>query len=360
MKEVYLKLAELNTAAKANEIVREVDMQIVRDLENRIGDLNDWTRLLEFTLREHVSDLERSVESAHSLLESERTRWSAQEKQQQANFDQAVADARGKYQELQAEFDNFRMSAENTAANQNDMKQAEVDKLLAELSDDVCSRDAQISELKEENVCLTAARDELAVALAESKDKEQQLTEQMQKLNVSVDSLSNSLRDRCESQCSMLQGAKDELACTSAELAASREQVHQLTEEIAALNKTRCDQSKTDADVLMLQAAKEHVSELTAELACTKDLVRQLLECLQGALSDTSGKAEAGGSKPADEVLEMGALNRKLWIQDHQIRQLQHLLCPRACDHDGSFHAKMFAPRMCGVGLMIAKVCNRD
>ena len=59
IKDVYMKLAELSSAAKAPK--PDVIQKISKELETNVGALNDWTSMVESLLRDHVADLEDLV-----------------------------------------------------------------------------------------------------------------------------------------------------------------------------------------------------------------------------------------------------------------------------------------------------------
>lgn len=61
IKDVFMKLAELGTAAKAPK--PDVIQKIAKELEGLVGALNDWTSMVEDHLQDHVQDLEDLVVS---------------------------------------------------------------------------------------------------------------------------------------------------------------------------------------------------------------------------------------------------------------------------------------------------------
>jgi hypothetical protein len=156
IKDVYMKLAELGTAAKAPK--PDVIQKITRELENGVGVLNDWTSMVETLLREHVSDLEDLVDSNFSLLENERAtateeriRLNADVQQQQdekedvkKESDRLLADAGDKYNKLRAEFEAFKASAAAELSATKEKAQQDV----STRDGTIAERDAEIEELK--------------------------------------------------------------------------------------------------------------------------------------------------------------------------------------------------------------------
>ena len=68
IKDVFMKLAELGTAAKAPK--PEVIQKIAKELEGLVGALNDWTSMVEDHLQDHVQDLEDLVVSNLSEVQT--------------------------------------------------------------------------------------------------------------------------------------------------------------------------------------------------------------------------------------------------------------------------------------------------